>query len=778
MSYIAAGSKIITAFGPGVVLSICPSDSIVTIQLKWGKLHQKINTSLLTPSIKDLSKEILRRRPIVNKVRKHVLNLGLVPNVHRKEIYRILLKVQKQTQKLPLEVNSKVLDKELKNQRVIRADVLRTRTQDKIFQQDQTRHELEILLTYFCKRKGCNYRQGLNEVLAPFLWIVPTSAELSLRFEIFYAFVDRFLSNIFLQDEFTALQCSHVLFKTLLRHHDILLYEHFVECNLSPELYSTPWFLTLFASKLNQQDILRLWDHLIMLNQRDTESYIFHFGLALLILNRKSLLTSAHYDLPLNVVNLKISNIENVLKLASDLQRNTPQYFSTLVKITTLKPEKELKKDCTIMLLTGSECTETREVIDALDHSLSTVVIPVFTQEIIHYFTSSSYSSGSSMKYYFLDVRTFTSYHRNGHFPMSYHVDPTVLNESEITLEWMRRELEIFKSMSSLQSGGSGCCLCVIGSHSDKTIQDAQNLLKTLTLWRFNRLATFIDFDVLINDNQYENFKNTHLILSTKDEEEFALETMSTSLRKFRLEMEPELVPLPKASKRTNGKLREPQETMEFNKLHESDAPTVNSKEYEQLSQLKESPDTIEAKSAEGINDSKKSRASRTSALLSKGASALGALWNRASASAAFVSRSKNVPNTDDWHRDDVIENSIVLSLGGKQIRRVRERNLVNQFVILTLNHVIFLEKNDEESMIVLSKYPIKGLLKVSSRKKKELMVLIMTFSHTLTTAMDINKSSGSSSKKVGLVAENEIAHKLFITTLKTNYKTLLKRDQ
>ena len=794
---ISAGDPFTTAFGVGVVttigvvqqktLTVGHPTCVCSIRLPWCVVYQHVNPELLTPSVHQLGQELNRRRPIVSKIKTHVKNLGHIPTLFRKDTYRVLLQVPRSKPgqgSISLEA-TKILDKELINQRVIRADVLRTRTQDSLFRQEQTRHELEILLTYYCKRKGCMYRQGLNEVLAPFVYVVPSSTELNLRFELFDAFSSKFLPNLFLQEEFTTLQLCHVLFSSLLRHHDIFLYEHFMESDLTPELYSTPWFLTYFAAKLSiQHEILLLWDYVLMLSRKEHLSYIYFFGLAALLTNRDILLSAANFDLPHTVVNLKINNIHQVLKYATWLQHNTPRYFTELVEMITLTPEKDLHWVSSNIFGTEAESTkevDNNQVVEKLDHSLNLVVMPIFSKDIYSYFTSSDNSN--TLKYYFLDVRTFFNYHRVGHFPNSFHIDPTVFNgKCDVTLEWVRRELEIFKSMSSLdlslgKKTTGVCCLCVIGSHSDHTIHDAQQLIKWLASMRFNRLAMYIDFDELINNDTYAAFNSTYLIKSSTEDEAFALNTMSESIQAWKHAMEPE----------------------------EMRAPPVPTKESVAPIQ----PESLEKKAYDtngtnGTNGTNETQEMSTS-LLSKGASALGSWWNRASLASSSFSTSFATSTTNNTNQrithlseeGDIVSKKSVLKLGGKLVRRIQEKKLIDQYLVVAIDAIFFLkhidenentidamgneedngdkeEKGTEETeMVVLSKYPIRGLRKVASRSKNEQLILILTFSNSPNEGAGGDGAAAVSTKKVGFVAENKSTHKSLIATLRENYNSI-----
>jgi hypothetical protein len=52
----------------------------------------------------------------------------------------------------------------LENQRVVKADADRTRSKEMT-----NKTHLEKILTYYCKQQKIRYKQGLNDVLAPFL---------------------------------------------------------------------------------------------------------------------------------------------------------------------------------------------------------------------------------------------------------------------------------------------------------------------------------------------------------------------------------------------------------------------------------------------------------------------------------------------------------------------------------------------------------------------------------------------------------------------------------
>ena len=56
---------------------------------------------------------------------------------------------------------------DLENQRVVRADAERTRGQEQL-----DKDTIELILTKYCKNNNIKYKQGLNEIVAPFMYLM------------------------------------------------------------------------------------------------------------------------------------------------------------------------------------------------------------------------------------------------------------------------------------------------------------------------------------------------------------------------------------------------------------------------------------------------------------------------------------------------------------------------------------------------------------------------------------------------------------------------------
>ena len=67
--------------------------------------------------------------------------------------------------------------------------------------------ELEKLLTFYCKKENLAYKQGLNEVAAPFINFRKAKVDLSNIYNYLFLFIDKFLPTAFIDKDFLSLQC-------------------------------------------------------------------------------------------------------------------------------------------------------------------------------------------------------------------------------------------------------------------------------------------------------------------------------------------------------------------------------------------------------------------------------------------------------------------------------------------------------------------------------------------------------------------------------------------
>lgn len=212
-------------------------------------------------------------------------------------------------------------------QRVIWNDVVRTRAHLPLFKKPETRAAMKSILMYICKTQNITYKQGLNEAFAPFFFITSPSFTVPIAVACFNRFLFRYLPYVH-DDDFQALQCSFVLFQQLLTYHDPYLASYLVSHHVLPEMYVTPWFLTLFASKTQINILLCLWDYYIAENDRFLCCFI---ALALLLQSRSVIFVTEVSLLPETLAQMgfrSYGEMHMVWTHAKMLKCHTPSSFN------------------------------------------------------------------------------------------------------------------------------------------------------------------------------------------------------------------------------------------------------------------------------------------------------------------------------------------------------------------------------------------------------------------------------------------------------------------
>lgn len=106
------------------------------------------------------------------------------------------------TTELPAPADVHSVKRDLPNQRVVRYDCKRTRAL--IFDLELQDH-LQSLLTHYVKSESVQYKQGLNELAAPFVVLHTAGYPLERIHVQFTAFVERAMPNLHADDEFQSL---------------------------------------------------------------------------------------------------------------------------------------------------------------------------------------------------------------------------------------------------------------------------------------------------------------------------------------------------------------------------------------------------------------------------------------------------------------------------------------------------------------------------------------------------------------------------------------------
>ena len=260
-------------------------------------------------------------------------------------------------------------------QHVLEADINRTRADVEEFRSLEWRRAVKDILQNFCLSHNVQYKQGMNEVLAPFLMTHPPSSGTLLSYSLFEAFLYRYLERYFCVDE------SYFLFKSFRMFHLLLLYVdpqlalHLQEQGFPPELYSPQWFLTLFSRALPLPHVLRLWDMLIAV---DDPSFTFFIGLCLVRRKRDLLLLAEEEKIPEIISDMSFKGeeeIDSVVIEAVNLYKSTPKCFLRQLRLcsvstTELTPHPAAAVHNIDRVRRGNANNSTR-IIHELDRTMS-----------------------------------------------------------------------------------------------------------------------------------------------------------------------------------------------------------------------------------------------------------------------------------------------------------------------------------------------------------------------------------------------------------------------
>ncbi|KAL5594025.1 hypothetical protein BROUX41_001077 [Berkeleyomyces rouxiae] len=130
--------------------------------------------------------------------------------------------------------------------------------------------------------EAVSYAQGMNFIIMPLLFNMPEDEAFCLLVRLMNHYE---LRDLFIQD-MPGLHMRLYQFERLLEDLEPALYCHLHRRGISPHLYATQWFLTLFAYRFPLQLVLRIYDLILS----EGLSAILRFGLVLMQKNASALL--------------------------------------------------------------------------------------------------------------------------------------------------------------------------------------------------------------------------------------------------------------------------------------------------------------------------------------------------------------------------------------------------------------------------------------------------------------------------------------------------------
>jgi Rab-GTPase-TBC domain len=296
-----------------------------------------------------------------------------------------LLKIDKHS-KCQFNVLSSEFKKDHPDQQQIHFDCQEIQKQLPMFEENELREYLELVLTFYCKAENLPYSTGMHEVMAPFFLLGFNG--LKTVYVAFKLFVKRMMPRVF-KDQ-SSITDIYKIFHHLLMYHEPLLCNALDGKMITPQIFGEKWFTTLFASSLNSSLLLAFWEFCL---QEKNVTLPYFFALVFLakikekILNKRNL---SNQDLDLFQFYIcELEELSDLFQEALSLQRHTPKsYLEVMERVISERSE------------TG---TEIRELID----SVTLTILPHEVQ-----------SPKTGM--FVIDLRPFEEY-TSGHYPSAFN---------------------------------------------------------------------------------------------------------------------------------------------------------------------------------------------------------------------------------------------------------------------------------------------------------------------------------------------------------------------
>ena len=219
-------------------------------------------------------------------------------------------------------------EKTEENSKIVSNDIPRTRGREKILLHSFS-SLLEYFINFYCNNNKILYKQGLSEIIAPFVLLkykLPNIPYYTI-YNLLSGFINTYATNYYYEKTCFSLTNSLYLLPLLLKYHSPALQNLFDKILINPEMYGTSWLLTAFCSKLQLHLLYHLMNKIIM----EDDPFMFHFLIiALLIYKQKVFCVKDLTMVPVGITAISIDSIEEIDKIYEDaikLRANTPYSF-------------------------------------------------------------------------------------------------------------------------------------------------------------------------------------------------------------------------------------------------------------------------------------------------------------------------------------------------------------------------------------------------------------------------------------------------------------------
>jgi len=205
-------------------------------------------------------------------------------------------------------------------ERAINQDLGRTFPEIPMFKTDEVRKQLyNIMKAYSIYDSEVGYCQGLSFIAGLFLM---QNMKEELAFTIFVRLMESYNLRTLFTPKMPGLMLLIYQFNAIFQTYIPALYFHFYRYNLSPMMYASQWFLTLFSYSFNVDLVFRILDMILV---EGPISVLLRFALVILKRYEDELLSIEKFDSLMNFLKsdkfTQVNDVEQMIKEVIDLKR-------------------------------------------------------------------------------------------------------------------------------------------------------------------------------------------------------------------------------------------------------------------------------------------------------------------------------------------------------------------------------------------------------------------------------------------------------------------------
>ncbi|XP_055331674.1 TBC domain-containing protein kinase-like protein [Paramacrobiotus metropolitanus] len=240
-----------------------------------------------------------------------------IPPLYRARVWAALLEIRGDVAERYGMIDK---DSSCSSDRQIEVDIPRCHQYNLLMASSEAHTKLKRMLkAWIADHPQFVYWQGLDSLCAPFIYL--NFSDEGLAYACLSRFVEKYVHKFFLKDNTPVIQEYLAVFSRLMAFHEPVLHTHLTGIGFLPELYSIPWFLTMFTHVFPLHKIFQLWDQLLL----GDDSFPLFIGLALLHSLKDKLLGFGFNECILLFSDFPDLNIQQCLKTAKEMFRHTPK---------------------------------------------------------------------------------------------------------------------------------------------------------------------------------------------------------------------------------------------------------------------------------------------------------------------------------------------------------------------------------------------------------------------------------------------------------------------